>query len=1055
MFFVLYLGLSATTTLLGQNEYSEYFLIDVSEVPNGTLINSGGVEVTNDNIIIIPGNSMFNYILTGSTLSRRVIIQSGYNGTIILRNLSINSSAIPSPYAYGKSGYSCITVEGEYNRSNLQPITNVHFILDGKNNLIYSNIDYCALQVDQGAQIYISALNPDNNDSGKLVATTINGGAGIGAPNFDTPSKTNPLSNIGQGIAETIKCTTEPKINGAKTETTAGGNIIIFSGKIDAQGEHGAGIGGGFRTYYDGIIIIAGGNVTAVGKYHAAGIGSGCPNGTGVLPCSTPNSTIIALPPCTISAKGSQSGWELAGTATKIYINDPVNPLNEIFTEDKEPNATIYLDLTNVPEVVDKFKKLKIDYDLGTIKLGKTDENGIFKLHALIDQEVIFFTDHNSTNPNNKGYSYLPVSSNITKAEKIELPIVDIDISFVPKLSKPLQEGYNNEEALENAYRYQIIYNSHLPMSDVKFDVVNKTDFSNVKIYGSDGISEITDFTSFSLLPGNIIYAAIPIEKGKKTSDKYYSDMLRITGIWDGKPIDIRRSVEQEVIEQSPDTLTCTPSTLLFREDFGGNQVLAPVVAREGFGTDSETVEGLRYNPWPSSMYPTRLSYQAEQFLNQQNLLFSFFLQTGDYSFVKRGKSRNGVWYEPTDHTHPESMLSGYLMEVNGSLKPATYYSTTLTDVCPGPLQFSVWGMSLLKAIKVGENAELRLQIKNDKEKILKEKAITLTNGKGAWEQFELLYDVKPGETTLTFEIINNKLSEKNSYFSNDFALDDIEVRMCSPKVDLQGAAWVCERNELKIAANVNPNDFTEPSYQWVKSESGNINEEWEEIPDATEPTLSIENAGLGNAAYYRLEITDGEGSCPAKSDPLRVSVRNCDECAECVSSFAPVPGEKYVLSAWVKETGHTAVDVDNPPTTLTGNELTITSYENSLIRISFENSDQEIGAMAEGAIIDGWQRIHTEFTVPAESVKLFLDLGNTGVGESYFDDIRIYPANGSMKSYVYDPVTRRLTAELDEENYATFYEYDEEGALIRVKKETERGIMTIREARQGQQKKE
>jgi hypothetical protein len=39
--------------------------------------------------------------------------------------------------------------------------------------------------------------------------------------------------------------------------------------------------------------------------------------------------------------------------------------------------------------------------------------------------------------------------------------------------------------------------------------------------------------------------------------------------------------------------------------------------------------------------------------------------------------------------------------------------------------------------------------------------------------------------------------------------------------------------------------------------------------------------------------------------------------------------------------------------------------------------------------------------------------------------------------------------AELDENNYSTFYEYDDEGNLMRLKKETERGIMTIKETRQ------
>ena len=52
----------------------------------------------------------------------------------------------------------------------------------------------------------------------------------------------------------------------------------------------------------------------------------------------------------------------------------------------------------------------------------------------------------------------------------------------------------------------------------------------------------------------------------------------------------------------------------------------------------------------------------------------------------------------------------------------------------------------------------------------------------------------------------------------------------------------------------------------------------------------------------------------------------------------------------------------------------------------------------------------------------------------------------GSMITYVYDPITLRLMAEMDERNYAKIYEYDEEGKLIRVKKETEKGIMTIQQ---------
>ena len=91
------------------------------------------------------------------------------------------------------------------------------------------------------------------------------------------------------------------------------------------------------------------------------------------------------------------------------------------------------------------------------------------------------------------------------------------------------------------------------------------------------------------------------------------------------------------------------------------------------------------------------------------------------------------------------------------------------------------------------------------------------------------------------------------------------------------------------------------------------------------------------------------------------------------------------------------------------------------------------------------------EITVPvgATSMKLKLNnhysVYNTRV---FFDDIRLHPVSGNMKSFVYNSTNLRLVAELDENNYATFYEYDDDGTLVRVKKETERGVQTIKESR-------
>ena len=121
------------------------------------------------------------------------------------------------------------------------------------------------------------------------------------------------------------------------------------------------------------------------------------------------------------------------------------------------------------------------------------------------------------------------------------------------------------------------------------------------------------------------------------------------------------------------------------------------------------------------------------------------------------------------------------------------------------------------------------------------------------------------------------------------------------------------------------------------------------------------------------------------------------------------------------------------------------------------ENTSETITAHAAGAIIEGWQRIEKEFTIPvgATSISIALNNGLTDGKSTFFDDIRIHNVKGNMKSFVYDPETQRLMAELDENNYATFYEYDNEGGLVRVKKETHRGVYTIQETRSSNAKRQ
>lgn len=144
---------------------------------------------------------------------------------------------------------------------------------------------------------------------------------------------------------------------------------------------------------------------------------------------------------------------------------------------------------------------------------------------------------------------------------------------------------------------------------------------------------------------------------------------------------------------------------------------------------------------------------------------------------------------------------------------------------------------------------------------------------------------------------------------------------------------------------------------------------------------------------------------------------------------FKPESDKKYVISAWVytknAQSGKIEVQV-NGGSTITANVT---------------NKFQEI---------DGWTKIEAEFTTPNATITSFtvkLDANSTTT-DAYFDDLRISPFNGGMKTYVYKPNTLWLIAELDNLNYATFYNYDEEGSLVQIKKETNDGLKTIKQTR-------
>jgi hypothetical protein len=160
---------------------------------------------------------------------------------------------------------------------------------------------------------------------------------------------------------------------------------------------------------------------------------------------------------------------------------------------------------------------------------------------------------------------------------------------------------------------------------------------------------------------------------------------------------------------------------------------------------------------------------------------------------------------------------------------------------------------------------------------------------------------------------------------------------------------------------------------------------------------------------------------------------------------FSIPTAKKMVFSGWIREIcGDAANGVPCKDYTYTHNQV-------QLNFAGFTSSNVMLNPT--GAIVEGWQRYEGTFTAPAGATSCTMNFVNSGTGKMYLDDIRIHPFNANMKSYVYDPVNLRLVAEQDANNYSSFYEYDEEGTLIRTKVETREGVKTVNETRSSLQK--
>ena len=151
-----------------------------------------------------------------------------------------------------------------------------------------------------------------------------------------------------------------------------------------------------------------------------------------------------------------------------------------------------------------------------------------------------------------------------------------------------------------------------------------------------------------------------------------------------------------------------------------------------------------------------------------------------------------------------------------------------------------------------------------------------------------------------------------------------------------------------------------------------------------------------------------------------------------------PEPNKKYVFSYWSKDLFGVLPKLQIKEKLSTNGGTTLLPYIAPNV-INWNN-----GYKYEKRVIDGWTWHQYTFAFSTNVEQLKFEIFSEKLGEVLIDDVRLTPYRSISSAFSYDQYNQRLMATLDQNNFATFYNYDEEGGLVQVKRETEKGIQTI-----------
>jgi hypothetical protein len=251
------------------------------------------------------------------------------------------------------------------------------------------------------------------------------------------------------------------------------------------------------------------------------------------------------------------------------------------------------------------------------------------------------------------------------------------------------------------------------------------------------------------------------------------------------------------------------------------------------------------------------------------------------------------------------------------------FYTHQIDGVCEGfTLYFSAWINNMLKG--TGRVNQIFILEDLDGNVVAKYYTGDIPGGNAGRKQYGFLFTVPDNMSSIILKIVNNG----TGVIGSDFALDDVEIRLCTPPVTMNIAdTTVCAGTKLDIVSayidNCTFGDALSHRLEFRRVDS----DMWETLESDTKTvncaspaeqdrtltvSYTIPSTNSSHEGYYRMIVSSsayfGEPNCRAVSGEAYVKVTNTGKLQDIRIDVCPAPGGNIRLTKFVDSLAHNTV---------------------------------------------------------------------------------------------------------------------------------------------------